>query len=288
MDNINCNLCGNSHYEVLYLSNIKKDSVSISTEFAPTAVQYSTFYDIVACKHCGLVYANSRDFDVAALYRNVTNDYAYLDSWNERAGTFRNLLKMLEKHVQGKKILDIGCYGGIFLKEAKKQGYNVIGIEPSEWAFRIASERVEAKVINTSWDKANLPDNYFNIVTLWDVVEHLEDPSSCFRQANKWLEKNGIIAITTHDIKSLFARLLGRKYPWLMKFHLYHFEPRTLCAMLRKHHFEPLKVIYYTKTFSLKYFLSRFGLEVGWSLFKKIKLSINTGDLFMVIAKKKT
>ena len=100
-------------------------------------------------------------------------------------------------------------------------------------------------------------------------------------------ESGGIVAVTTHDIGSLFARVMGRKYPWLMRFHLYHFTPTTLSAMLSRAGLKPVLTKYYSKRFSLKYFLSRLGIKVKGKLFEKISIPIYTGDMMLIVAEKK-
>jgi 2-polyprenyl-3-methyl-5-hydroxy-6-metoxy-1,4-benzoquinol methylase len=229
---------------------------------------------------------NPRDTGIKNLYREVV-DEAYLESWEERAITFKNHLRILRKYkTQKANLLDIGCYAGVFLSEAKKENYNIVAIEPSKWAAEFAKKKTDTKVLQGNWDEVSLPRNYFDVVTMWDVVEHLEYPSSCFKQVYEWLKKDGIVAVTTHNIKGWFARLMREKYPWLMRFHLYHFEPKTLSAMLTKNNLNPILIKYYTKTISLKYFLSRFKIKVQSKLFEKLKFSFNTGDMFMIIARK--
>ena len=241
---------------------------------------------MVSCRRCGLVYMNPRDAGIKDLYRKVV-DSAYLDSWSERAGTFKEHLRVLSAYRPGiGTLLDIGCYAGIFLDEAKKAGYDVTGIEPSEWACEQSRIRTGAKVICASWDEASLPEGFFDVVTMWDIVEHLEDPSACLKKAHGWLKRDGIIAVTTHNIKGWFPRLMGKRYPWLMRFHIYHFDIKTLSAILLKNGLETVLVRPYRKTISLKYALSRLGVMVHGKLFERIKFSFNTGDLFMVIAKK--
>jgi hypothetical protein len=71
-----------------------------------------------------------------------------------------------------------------------------------------------------------------------------------------------------------------------MRFHVYHFEPKTLSAMLAANGFEVLLTRYYVKTVSLKYLLGKAGIRIFGALFERVRGSFNTGDLFTVIARK--
>jgi 2-polyprenyl-3-methyl-5-hydroxy-6-metoxy-1,4-benzoquinol methylase len=319
--NVKCSLCGADDYEVIYESTIG-DACPTAEECTSTVSGYARSNRIVRCRSCGFMYANPRDEGLTGLYEQVV-DNDYLESWNERARTFRGHLRVLKRvreeiasldkrrqyppRNDAAALLDIGCYAGIFLDEAKKAGYSVMGIEPSKWAADYARNKTGAKVIQGGWNKASLPEGQFDVVTMWDVIEHVDDPSACLKQAHRWLKPGGIAALTTHDINSLFARIMGKRYPWLMRFHLYHFSPKTISAMLAKNGFETVLVKYYVKSFSLKYILGRLGLgrdvEKGTvptsmdstvrgqslllKLFEKMNVPLPSGDMFMVVARKK-
>jgi SAM-dependent methyltransferase len=282
--NVRCNLCGADDYRVMHESTVEGIPPTVE-ECVSTVSGYASSNRIVSCRACGLVYANPRDEGLVRLYEQVVDD-EYLESWEERARTFRRHLKTLQRYGKG-RLLDIGCYAGVFLDEAKKTGYDIMGIEPSRWAAEFAAKKTGAEVLHGSWDSASLPENSFDVATMWDVIEHLEDPSACLGQVRRWLKTGGIVAITTHDIGSLFARAMGRRYPWLMRFHLYHFTPKTLSAMLVKNGLEPVSLKYYVKAFSLKYILGRLGLGLRSRLLERCTIPLPSGDMFMTIARKR-
>lgn len=282
---VRCNLCGADDYTVVYDSTVS-GTVPTVEDYTSTVKRYGRFHRLISCRACGLVYANPRDAGIKDFYRKVT-DEAYLESWEERAVTFRKHLKILAEHKPERgRLLDLGCYAGIFLNEAKKDGYDVTGVEISEWAADYAKKKTQARVLSGSWDEVSFPEGSFDVVTMWDIVEHLEDPSACLKKVRGWLKEGGIIAISTHDIKGWFAGLMGRRYLWLMRFHIYHFEPKTLKEMLARNGFEVLSIKYYVKTVSLKYLLGKVGIRIFGRLLEKARGSFNTGDFFMVIARK--
>jgi len=282
---VECNICGEDDYKIIYPSNVGGSTPSVE-DYTSTVNKYSVFNNIVGCKKCGLVYMNPRDVGVNELYKEVV-DNAYLETWQERAETFKEHLKVIDEYKPTGSLLDIGCYAGIFLDEAKKRGYQVTGIEPSRWASDYARDKTGATIINASCnEKIFFDEAEFDLVTLWDVIEHLDDPSQCLSNVYNYLKDDGIVVITTHDIGSLIAKLMGKRYPWLMRFHLYHFTPETLSALLLKHKLEVVCTKYYSKKFSLAYLLSRAGIKTESRLLKRTVVPINTRDMFMVVAKK--
>lgn len=281
---VKCNLCGANDYKIVYHSNIKQNIPTVS-EYTSTINKYGSYHNIVKCNICGLIYMDPRDRNILGLYKEVY-DESYIQTWEERALTFRKHLNILQKYKPSGYILDMGCYAGIFIKEAQNKAYQICGIEPSTWAVDYAQKKTGAEIINGSCEVRFFENNIFDIVTLWDVIEHLEDPSLALSLVYDYLKTDGIIAITTHDIGSLLPRLLGKKYPWLMRFHLYHFTHKTLKLLLKKNGFETVFIKYYSKRFSLDYLLSRFNIKMKLEIFKKIIIPINTFDGIMIIAKK--
>src|SRR5581483_5194972 len=71
----------------------------------------------------------------------------------------------------------------------------------------------------------------FDVVTMWDVIEHFPDPAAEVREVHRLLRPGGLVGITTMNVESLVARLLGPRWPWLMQMHLYYFSVRTLRAL---------------------------------------------------------
>lgn len=280
---VKCNLCGSAESRLIFPSTIKS-SVEVA-DFVSTNTHYGNYHNIVQCTDCGLLYMNPRDAGIPDLYGEV-EDQAYLETWEERAITFRSHLDLLKKIKSDGKILDVGCYAGIFLNEAKNAGYEVAGIEPSRWASEYTRQKTGAQVWTGTCEKLPLPAAEFDVVTVWDVVEHFEDPANCFRALHPTLKPGGVILVTTHDIDSRLARILGKRYPWLMRFHLFHFSPKTLGEMLRRCGFEVASTQYYTKKFSLDYLLSRVGLNGWFPWFKRILVPVPTGDMFLIVAKR--
>ncbi len=110
-------------------------------------------------------------------------------------------------------------------------------IRDRAWAAAEAQRRGLAVHAGTL-ESAALPPESFDVVTMWDVIEHLADPTTELASARRLLRPGGWLVVHTMDIGSPVARLMGARWPWLMDMHLYYFNRRTLPAMIAGHGFD--------------------------------------------------
>lgn len=299
-EDIPCNLCGSRNATLLYPSTLNGIPLQ-SKDFRCTSSAYGIHPPIVRCNVCGLVYANPR-WDSARVNENysVVQDPTYVEEREGRVLTFERNLAPLERLVAStsttRRLLDVGCHIGVMVELAQSRDWEAWGVEPSVWAAEYARAR-GLHVITGTLNQAQLPENYFDVVTMWDVIEHLTDPASEIRHVYRVLKPGGIFAIHTIDIESLFARLLGKHWPWLMEMHLYYFSPRTLSKMLTRHGFQIVRFHTQGRYLRLGYLISRLEpynhtlthflthllTRLKWS---HIAVSVNFGDLFTLYARK--
>jgi 2-polyprenyl-3-methyl-5-hydroxy-6-metoxy-1,4-benzoquinol methylase len=130
--------------------------------------------------------------------------------------------------------LDIGCGEGFFLFNASKAGYTAKGIEISqdvaEYARREFGLDVEAK----PFEELRFPENYFDVVTLWQVLEHLPYPFMILKEAHRVLKPGGLVATSTPDIEGILARIFRRKWWNLRRLHINQFTAKTLTDILSR------------------------------------------------------
>lgn len=299
MEYVNCNLCGADTTESLYPNTLDgRRDLSAPAHFACTNSGYGVHPPIVQCRECGLVYANPRPSadDVIDSYTAVV-DQVYVEEREGRELTFRRHLDHLESQlsINGRgRLLDVGCHVGVFLEEAQARGWDAWGVEPSEWAVAQAREH-DLQVIQGTLEDAEFPDDHFDLVTLWDVIEHLSDPMGELRQIARIVRPGGWICIHTMDVGSLFARLTGERWPWLMEMHLYYFSRDTLAAMLRRAGFQVVETSARGRVLRLGYVVSRlvpYSTAVADAMhwvaralgLACLPVPINFGDLFTVYA----
>jgi len=206
-----------------------------------TSSGHRTHGRILKCLHCGLVFNETRHDAKKLLdfYSNV-EDPTYLKNIDSRFKTFRyNFAKIKPRLPASGKLLDIGSYCGISLKVAHENGFETLGVEPSKWAAGYSEEVMQERVFQGVLRDLPTEEGPFDVITMWDVIEHLEDPIEHLQAAHRLLHRNGILVIETQNVRAPFARLLGRKWQhYKHEEHLYHFHPESLQRLLALAGFE--------------------------------------------------
>ena len=232
-----CPLCAADDCRVRWRGTLQPDDAA--EHFACTNIFWSDYRQIVQCRRCGMIYNNPCETEdtLLANYAGVV-DEAYLHELAGRQRTFARLIDRLRQlQPPPATLLDIGCYTGQFLAQARAAGYNVAGLEPSRWAAGYARDRHGLEVAGATL--ADLPaGRQFDLITLWDVLEHLPNPHATIAAISDHLKPGGWLALSTHNIASPAARLLGGRYPFLMRMHVAHFPPSTLRLLLARHGLE--------------------------------------------------
>lgn len=195
-------------------------------------------YDsIQRCLKCGVLYTSPRPCDEEILegYSRM-EDEGFAAETEARERTYRRLLRQIAALRSGPpgRILDAGCSTGVFMKEARAAGWQTEGIEPSAWAAGRAREAFGLKIHECTVSRAPVESEAFDVVTAWDVIEHMLDPLGDMRVLARALKPGGIFCASTHSIASPAARLLGARYPFLMAMHVTHFTPRTCKLLMEK------------------------------------------------------
>jgi len=224
--------------------------------------------DVVACDRCGLVYLvrhgpehdpqeiYSPDYfcDRGEYFLNVS-DRDVAEVTGGHMDSFRQGLELLKRHKNGGALLDLGCAVGVFLAMAERRGWEVTGVDISEYAVAQARKRCRGRVLAGDLASLRFPDASFDVITLWDVVEHFESPSATLREARRILKDDGIILMDTPNEEALIRKVAYRIYRLLRgriaypakklyhQFHLFYFSEATLRSMLEKCGFDVLEVI---------------------------------------------
>lgn len=273
-----CVLCGGDQYEEIYSSRVdgleKRD---IQELFACTSAAYGECGPIVRCVACGFVYQNPQPDPESVLlaYENVV-DVKYAEERQGRVHTFRRALEELETHARPGRLLDVGSHLGIFVEVARERGWAAEGVELSRWAVEIARERGLPVTQGTIKDLA-ADDESFDVVTLWDVIEHLSDPLGEIQNLHRLLHPGGILAISTMDVDAPIARILGRRWPWYMLMHLTYFSRETLCRMVQMAGYDVVEVRRHRRIVRLSYLVGQLQLRLRFSYEPLVKLMNATG-----------
>jgi SAM-dependent methyltransferase len=196
-------------------------------------------YSIVRCQGCSLVFVENlvTPEELNAHYAVPDGSYGMdnTDCLTYYYEVLRGLIE--ERHPQRGKILDIGCSAGWFLDVMK--GWECHGNEISPAYAQIAQERFGERVVNSLFEDYPMRENYFDVITLQDVFDHLRDPVAMLRKCQAMLKPGGMIVIKVHNISCLYAKLTGpRFYAVQPPSHLFYYDKSTLELLLGKTGFQ--------------------------------------------------
>jgi 2-polyprenyl-3-methyl-5-hydroxy-6-metoxy-1,4-benzoquinol methylase len=202
---------------------------------------------VVDCQGCGLTYVTPRLTAQRLLAEVYDESYWASPAPRERGyGDYRGAAELYRRSFRRRwyelaprfpaspereryRLLDVGCAAGYFLDVVSAEGWEVRGVEPSTPIASTARERHGDAAIHVG-TLDGLPDwGTFDLITLWDVLEHVPDPVATLKQARQLLAPGGTLLIETQNIDSALARLLGRRWHHFKhREHLVHFNPSTL------------------------------------------------------------
>ena len=258
-------------------------------DFAITDRRYGMTASIYQCLGCGFQFCADIE-QVLGYYENLT-DEEYETSKPQRSLQANRLLRKIRTVKTSGRLFDIGAGAGNLIQEAIKMGYDATGIEPSRWLWRKAKESGINVICGT------LPhidtNGGYEIATMIDVIEHVQDPIGLLQDARQLLSDDGIAVIVTPDVGSLTARVMGSKWWHYRIAHIGYFNRQTLFHALAKSGLRPISVSrpgwYLSTPYILERLSSYLPLKVPAnlnSLFSKIIIPVNFFDSLMVIVKK--
>jgi 2-polyprenyl-3-methyl-5-hydroxy-6-metoxy-1,4-benzoquinol methylase len=151
----------------------------------------------------------------------------------------RSAEKLLGLERRAITILDIGCGRGDFLKRMSRRGWHTYGVEPSPTLSDPAVEdpsHGSAPTIDRGFiEDVSLPDSFFHVITLWHVIEHVDDPVWLLEQAHRALKDDGLLMIAVPNFRSLEARCFGKYWLGLdTPRHLFHFSAESIRQLVER------------------------------------------------------
>ncbi len=215
-------------------------------------------YDVVQCRNCGLRFSYpplKHDYE-EGYFKKEHKEYfssckqGYNEEDSPKIKNFKQGLEEIQKFSKKGRIFDIGCATGVFLDICKKNSWNSYGIDISKYATDYAKKKFKVKAEAGEVTKIKNKVKFFDVVSMWDTIEHVENPSGTLKKVRKILKKDGILFISTINEKSLmnfFAHFIYKisfgliKKPILLlhpEQHLTHFSEESLKDMLNRMGFE--------------------------------------------------
>ena len=256
-------------------------------------------FNIEQCETCGFLF--TQDFPSE---KNIDSYYVsddYISHSDSRKGLMNKLYHQVRKYMLGRKtklvekqfsqkgtLLDIGAGTGYFANEMKNTGWAVAAIEKSVQARNFIKEKWN---IDAQEDKAlfEIPQHSVDVITLWHVLEHIENLNEVMQQLHKILQSNGTLFVALPNAASFDAKHYQSFWAaYDLPRHLWHFTPQTFALLASKHNFKIVKTkrmafdVFYISLLSEKYREKSLGLlraiftaSIGWisSVFNKNKAS---------------
>lgn len=268
-------------------------------------------YTLYQCTECKLLFVHPlpKQIDVYSqdYFSGAQEGFGYVDYDADKEPmipVFERYLDMCKTYGKPKgKLFDIGAATGFFLEIAQKRGYDVSGVEYSSYA----TEKAKSKNLQVySGDlldpsiKETLEDGTYSVVSMLDVIEHMQHPFLQLEKVASMLEKDGLLLINTPNGESMLAKLLKTKWHLVVPpEHLFYFSPINLGAYLETSGFEVVYSGTIGKTFTFTYIYKTLYKWLGLKVFNKLadfftqprykhlSIPINLHDNFFLIARKK-
>jgi SAM-dependent methyltransferase len=245
MEYVNCNHCGLDDPQVFFK---KKDKFGITEDE----------FNVVECRKCGLLYVNPRPTQ-----EETGRFYPETYSWKETLEADSSLTKWVRKLEKGYryhllkdevskvvkltgrsfgKLLDIGCGTGDRLDVFRSIGFETYGVETSDSAD-YAKEHLKLNVLKRDLFLAHFPDHFFDLVTLYNVLEHTHDPMRVCKEVERILKKGGFLIIQVPNRDSLQCKFFKKRWAAFdVPRDLYYFRTETISSLLKKIGFKILKI----------------------------------------------
>lgn len=260
MREIPCDLCGGSRHKVVFHSIPSGGAESLPLQARYAASSGAGLQErVVSCLDCGLVFVSPR-IDEAEIYSGYeeADNSLYLSQKTGRLLTFQRAARRLSRHIppQG-RLLDVGCAAGFFLKAARDAGWQVEGVEISKHLAEYGRQEFGLTIHQGDLHRAPLAPASFDVVTFWDVLEHAYHPSRDLARAWTLLKPGGYLLVNYPAFDSLWARLLGRRWWFLISVHLTYFTRSTIRRMAARCGFEPVAYWPFFQSLELWYLLYR-------------------------------
>ncbi len=282
-----CWVCSGSSFSKVKSSNIKSDITAQS--FAITDKKYGVTLDIFKCRDCGFLQCHNFP-DVLKYYEDM-EDEGYEDSSKQRMIQMKRIVKSVKKYKKTGKFLDVGAGSGLLVSEAKNASFEAEGVEPSVWLQKIAEKKGLNVHLGILSDMQT--DKSFDIISIIDVIEHVESPLSLLEDVKEKMNDGSIGIIVTPDCKSFMAKLLGWNWWHYRVAHIGYFDENTIKLILKKSGFRILSITRPNWYFPADYLIKRLSTYLPFLKFlplpkflSKITVPLNLFDSMQIIIEK--
>ena len=196
-------------------------------------------YTYLRCRACGMLLVDLH-MSAAEVFSHYSEPYyeadasgtaesrrgypSYRGAQDTLTASFNDKLALVRRYASSGRLLDAGAAYGLFLKAASPY-FEGMGIDVSEYAASVARNEFGMNVKAGDIEHTDFPDEHFDVIVLWDIIEHLIRPVEAMREVNRILKPGGRVFISTDDAANWLPRLLGSHW-WAIgpPMHLCHFS----------------------------------------------------------------
>mgnify|MGYP001199000988 FL=1 len=286
-------------FNILYKNNDNKEE---KINFECTSHNFHNYKQwkptLYKCKLCSLVFSEHIGVKFEDNYKVVV-DFAYLNQFKFKKTSFTLFLEKIKNHLNKNcTVLEIGAYYGVLGKLIQPLVKEYTGLELSKHASDYSKNNSNLNIINQSIEEYSKNNKKYDIIIMTDVIEHSDKPFELLSLIEKSLNKNGKLILSTFNFDSLFSKIMGKNYPWIIPMHKYYFSNTTLKNALTESKLELFDIQNDTRIISLEYLLQKFNILapsfnfifnffLKFNFIKKIQVRINLFDLKIYFAVKK-
>ena len=231
METVVCSLCRSDDFEVAF-------------EGPDRLYRQPGLFRLVRCRSCGSYYQNPRPNseelrshypeDYLAFQPAIDTEKSILKKVDRRYGIYKKCRLLLKERPAPGKLLDIGCATGLFLASMKERGWDVRGVELNEKAAAYARDQFGLDVRTGTFENTSFDSHQFDVVTLWDVLEHLTDPVLTLEKISKIIRPGGMLILHLPNPDSREAKTFGPYWVgWDLPRHLNLFSFNRLAGLLK-------------------------------------------------------
>jgi len=255
-----CDFCGCESFKRLRRARKlqKREVVVSSSSNTPLLSELSK------CLQCDLVQVLeiNRQENLLVAYETAI-DETHAENSLLRIRSFKRAMEKINKNLSISKsdnmpkMIDVGCASGEFPYAASLLGYDVVAFEPSRHLSAIGRDRYQIDIRSSPFNKEEFPPNSINIITLWDVLEHVDSPQELLSEIVTVLKPNGLLILNLPMIDTATARIARFKWPFYLHVHLYYFTKKSIRNYLEQLN---LQIVYqksYSQTLSVRYLVRR-------------------------------
>lgn len=257
-------------------------------------------YDLVDCRECGFrfVHPTPSAQELARYYAAAfaTAYGNYVEAREMKKEHFRYQFGLISDEMPGPaaRTLDVGCASGFLLEVARENGWEVVGIELNPKARDAATEEIRDRIrVGVLEDFAREEgERRFDLITMFDVVEHVRNPRSVLAACLDELGPSGRLVVQIPCIDSLGARLLGRRWVhYAAPSHLSYFSESTFTRLARSVGFEVVRSLWTRKLLTLGYLRDQVTMLLWGRRFEALRMgklddlriSLPMGERLMVL-----